>query len=542
MTALMFVATTMMAVPAKPGLKKKVTLKDGTTVELSLRGDEHFSYYTDAAGKPCKLKNGELITLTHEEVAKQWTALREQRLAIGNSSSRRAHRVGEPSTTTGTQKGLVILLQYQDVKFLNDSLTTNQIYKRFFNEEGYKEYGNEGSVRDYFKKQSYGKLDIDFDVVGPFTVSEKMEYYGKHYTDDQGTEHNDTHPAIMVAEGVDFAYKAGINFSNYDWDGDKEVDQVFVIYAGYAEAQGAAPETIWPHEWTLAAEGKTKKYNGVTINTYGCASELSENEGTELDGIGTACHEFTHCLGLPDMYDTKGDNYGMAYWDVMCAGSYNDDSHTPAGYTAYERWFSGWMEPTELKEQTSVVGMKPLVNEPEAYILYNDKNRNEYYILENRQPVSFDKGLFGHGLLIYHVDYNQSVWKNNQVNVVANHQRMVIVPADNEFNDLSALSLAGDPWPGTTMNTMLGRYTTPAATLYNENTDGSKLMNKLIDDISENTETQTVSFAVGRTEMIPPSSEETTVQASKNSFTITWPEVSGHRLRGRVEDCGTLTG
>lgn len=527
MTALMFVATTMMAVPAKPGLKKKVTLKDGTTVELSLRGDEHFSYYTDAAGKPCKLKNGELITLTHEEVAKQWTALREQRLAIGNSSSRRAHRVGEPSTTTGTQKGLVILLQYQDVKFLNDSLTTNQIYKRFFNEEGYKEYGNEGSVRDYFKKQSYGKLDIDFDVVGPFTVSEKMEYYGKHYTDDQGTEHNDTHPAIMVAEGVDFAYKAGINFSNYDWDGDKEVDQVFVIYAGYAEAQGAAPETIWPHEWTLAAEGKTKKYNGVTINTYGCASELSENEGTELDGIGTACHEFTHCLGLPDMYDTKGDNYGMAYWDVMCAGSYNDDSHTPAGYTAYERWFSGWMEPTELKEQTSVVGMKPLVNEPEAYILYNDKNRNEYYILENRQPVSFDKGLFGHGLLIYHVDYNQSVWKNNQVNVVANHQRMVIVPADNEFNDLSALSLAGDPWPGTTMNTMLGRYTTPAATLYNENTDGSKLMNKLIDDISENTETQTVSFAVGRTEMIPPSSEETTVQASKNSFTITWPEVSG---------------
>ena len=115
MTALMLIAVTMMAVPAKPGLKKKVTLKNGTTVELSLKGDEHFSYYTDAEGKPCKLKNGELIKLTREEVVKQWTALREQRLAQGNSSSRRAHRVGEPSTTTGTQKGLVILLQYQDV-------------------------------------------------------------------------------------------------------------------------------------------------------------------------------------------------------------------------------------------------------------------------------------------------------------------------------------------------------------------------------------------------------------------------------------------
>ena len=212
MTALMFIATTMMAVPAKPGLKKKVTLKNGTTVELSLKGDEHFSYYTDAAGKPCKLKNGELIRLTREEVAEQWTALREQRLAIGNSSSRRARRAGEPGTTTGNQRGLVILLQYQDVKFSNDSLTTNQIFKRFFNEEGYKEYGNEGSVRDYFKKQSYGKLNIDFDVVGPFTVSHKMEYYGKHYTDDQGNEDNDTHPAIMVAEAVDSAYQAGVDF------------------------------------------------------------------------------------------------------------------------------------------------------------------------------------------------------------------------------------------------------------------------------------------------------------------------------------------
>ena len=111
MTALMFVATTMMAVPAKPGLKKKVTLKDGTTVELSLKGDEHFSYYTDAAGKPCKLKNGELIRLTREEVAEQWTALREQRLAIGNSSRRRARSAGEPGTSPGAQKGTDTRLQ-----------------------------------------------------------------------------------------------------------------------------------------------------------------------------------------------------------------------------------------------------------------------------------------------------------------------------------------------------------------------------------------------------------------------------------------------
>ena len=535
----MLVTVTMMAVPAKPGMKKKVTLKNGTTVELSLRGDEHFSYYTDAAGKPCKLKNGELIRLTREEVAEQWTALKEQRLAINNTSSRRARRIGEPGTTIGNQRGLVILLQYKDVKFSNDSLTTNQIYKRSFNEEGYKEYGNEGSVRDYFKKQSYGKLDIEFDVVGPFTVSQKMEYYGKHYTDDQGNEHNDAHPAIMVAEAVDLAYKAGVDFSKYDWNDDKEVDQVFVIYAGYAESQHADPETIWPHEWVLAAEGKTKKYNGVTIDTYGCASELSGNDNPNSDfynpdkvkdGIGTACHEFTHCLGLPDMYDTSsGENYGMAYWDVMDSGSYNDNSHSPAGYTAYERWFAGWMEPTELKEQTRIEGMKPLINEPEAYILYNEKNRNEYYMLENRQPVSFDKGLSGHGLLIYHVDYSKTAWTSNQINIVANHQRMVIVPADNEFDMTSVRSLAGDPWPGTKGNTMLSNLTTPAATLYNENTDGSKLLNKQVDNIKETPtevpEVNTISFVACRPEMPVPAADEATEQVEDNKLTISWPAV-----------------
>lgn len=523
--AIMMAVTTAFAVPAKPGLKKKVTLKNGTTVELSLKGDEHFSFYSTAEGKPCLLRNGELKMLTNDEVAELWTAQKEKRLALSQSSSRRARRVGESNTTTGNHRGLVILVEFKDVKFVTPNAQT--VFQRFFNEEGYKEYGNAGSVRDYFLKQSYGQLTIDFDVVGPFAISHDMEHYGKHYVDDSGTEQHDSHPAMMVAEAVDSAYKAGVDFSKYDWNGDKEVDQVFVIYAGYAEAQGGAPETIWPHEWALAGENKTRKYNGVTINTYGCTSELMNGEGTDLDGIGTACHEFSHCLGLPDMYDTNGQvNYGMAYWDVMNGGSYNDDSHTPAGYTAYERWFSKWMEPTELKEMTRINGMKPLQEKAEAYILYNEGNKNEYYILENRQPVGFDKGLYGHGLLIYHVDYDESVWKSNKVNVSADHQRMVIVPADNNFT-YSLKGFAGDPWPGTSGNTMLSNLTEPAATVYNKNTDGTKFLNKAIDNITEDEGAMTVSFVACRPEMPVPDAEEAGVQSEGNSFTISWPAVAG---------------
>ncbi len=530
----MFVATTMMAVPAKPGVKKIVTLKNGSTVELTLRGDEHFSFYTDAEGKPCQVVNGQLKMMAQDEASKIWKARRAERLEkIEQIAPHRASGVSRRATE-GIKKGIVILVEFTDAKFTIEN--PQSAYTRFFNEEGYNEGGMAGSVRDYFLRQSYEKLQIDFDVFGPYTLSREMAYYGKPIKklNEKGEweiETNDTIPDVMIREAVDAAEKDGVNFSKYSWYNNKIVDQVFVIYAGYAQAQGADENTIWPHRWALWNNKRDLRiaYDGCTINNYACAAELKgdgKNNTGHMDGIGTACHEFGHCLGLPDMYDTKGDNFGMSYWDVMDQGSYNDDSRTPAGYTSYERWFSGWLTPTEIKETKRVTDMKPIATNKEAYVLYNDKNKDEYYLLENRQPVGFDAKLHGHGLLILHVDYNGDAWSGNTVNVDANHQRVTIIPADNELTTGRG-GLAGDPWPGITMNTLLGHYTTPAATLYNENTDGTKLMNKLIDDISENTETQSVSFAVGRTEMIPPSSEETTVQASKNSFTITWPEVSG---------------
>ena len=546
MTALMLVTVTMMAVPAKPGLKKKVTLKDGTTVELSLRGDEHFSFYTDANNQPCLLNDGKLKMLTNEEVSEMWTANKKQRIEkAGQEMLRRAaRRAGKPSSTnTGTQRGLVILVEFKDVKFVTEN--PQPTFQRFFNEVGYNEDGMAGSVKDYFKKQSYNQLTIDFDVVGPFTTANDMEYYGAHYTDDSGNDQNDIHPVLMVREAVDAAHEAGVDFSKYDWDKDGNVDQVFVIYAGYSEAQGGAKESIWPHEWSLSAESKRVKYDGVWINTYGCAAELRGNDNPDSpsynpdkakDGIGTACHEFSHCLGLPDMYDTDySGGYGTGSWDVMNGGSYLDNSRTPAGYTSYERWFSGWMEPIEIKEMTQITGMKPLATHAEAYVLYNEGRKKditgEYYLLENRQPVDFDSKLYGHGMLILHVDYNESAWTSNKVNDDVNHQRCTIIPADNQFAQIYYNDIAGDPWPGVTGNTLLNNYSTPAATVFSKNSDGQKFMNKQIDSITENptevSNVNTISFVACRPEIPAPASDEATEQVVGNSVTISWPQVEG---------------
>ena len=510
------------AVPAYPG-KLTVTLSNGKQVVLTHRGDEHFSFFTDEEGNAYRRAANKIgfEQISMEEVRNIW----QPRMARANKarSARATKRVGTPlGDLTGKKKGLVILMQFDDYSFATEN--AKAVFHDFFNKTGYTDYGMTGSVKDYFKAQSYNKFELDFDVVGPYTAAHSMVYYGAH----NGSSH-DTRPWELIKEGCEQA-DAEVDFADYDWDGDGEVNQVFVIYAGYGEnsdltADNKFANCIWPHEYNLKYAGIDLKLDGKTISTYACGCELKGTEGADLDGIGTACHEFSHCLGLPDFYDTSGNNFGMSTWDVMDQGCYNNDSSTPSGYTSYERMFAGWLTPTELNTMTRVEGMKPLADSPEAYILYNENNRNEYYLLENRQLVGFDAGLYGHGLLVLHVDYDEETWHNNSVNVNSSHQRLTIIPADDKLVR-TGTSLAGDPFPGTMGVTELTNYSTPAATLFNANTDGSNLMSKPIDNIKES-DKGLISFVACRPELAIPVPGENKPIEGEASMTLSWSAVSG---------------
>ena len=459
-----------MAVPAKRGIWKNLTLKDGSQVTATLTGDEHVNYYLTNDGKAIQRIDEEYQFVDRASLEVE----RQQRVAERNCA-RAARRVGTAPEGgyKGQKKGLVILVQFTDVKFTYDRAT----FEDYFNKVGYSNYGMHGSVHDYFYEQSYGQFDLEFDVVGPVSVTSKASYYS---TDNKRV-------AGMVntlCKNVDDQ----VDFSKYDWDGDGTVDQVYVIYAGWGAAQGAE-NTIWPHEWTVRASGsqyQTKE--GVLIDTYGISCELMGSSGTNIDGIGTSCHEFSHCLGLPDFYDTRdnGTNFGMHVWSLMDYGCYNGDNNgqCPSGYTAYERWFAGWLEPTELNSSCQIANMPAIETNPVAYIMYNEKEKNEYYLLANHQQTGFDESQFGHGLLVLHVDYDASAWSGNTVNNTSGHERMTIIPADN-VRKTSAASLAGDPFPGTRNMSELTDDSTPAATLYNENLDGTKLMGKPLTGIVE---------------------------------------------------------
>lgn len=537
---LAMMATLLVAIPAR---KKPFTLTqvDGSTMTVRLVGDETMHYYTTLDGTPLvKDTNGMYRPATYFET-QNIKAKHAQRIMKRNAArARRTAARRAKGTYTGEKRGLVILVNFKDVKM--KSTSTVAAFNDLFNQEGYNKNDHIGSVRDYFLAQSYGQLTIDFDVVGPYTLSQNMKYYGEDDVDEEGEviEGADLHPAEMIIEALKKA-NADVNFKDYDWDGDGEVDQVYVIYAGYNQAHGAESNTIWPHEWTLQdaqayGDGTgTLLLDGVRLNTYACSSELIDITGSNITTIGTAVHEFSHCLGLPDFYDTDSQtNFGMNTWSVMDSGSYNGEGEwgeVPAGYTSYERMFAGWLTPVELNSPCIINDMKPISETPEAYIIYNDKNKDEYYLLENRQPEGFDSYLYGHGMLVVHVDYDKQAWEQNSVNNTASHQRCTIIPADNQFMTGSyngqkyatSDDLAGDPYPGTSKNKSLTDTSKPAATLYNANTDGSKYMGKPIENITESNGLISFTFMGGMTIDAPTLLAETDV--TSNAFTANWQTV-----------------
>lgn len=497
--ALAVLALTASAVPAKPGLFRTLTLSDGTTVKAQLVGDEHGHYWLSADGRAYQQVDGMAYfsEVSIETLKVKAQARRSQANARRAKRLEAPRRIGEVGNYIGKKKGIIILVNFSNVAFQNDN--DNALFQRIANEKDFS-YGDfKGSMYDYFYAQSEGKFELTFDVVGPVTVSNTQSYYGSN--DSQG---NDKHPAEMVIEALKLV-DLQVNFADYDWDGDGKVDQVYVVYAGKGEADGGAANTIWPHEWELSSAADygdgsgAQTLDGVKIDTYACGGEL--NGSGNIDGIGTMCHEFSHCLGYPDFYDTDySGGQGMGYWDLMDGGSYNGDGYQPAGYTSYERWMAGWKEPVELTTTTQVANMKALQDGGEAYIVYNNGNRNEYFLLENRQFTGWDASLPGEGLLILHVDYSASAWAGNTPNDTPSHQRMTWIPADNEYQYTtyqgtkyySFDGMANDPFPYGNVNTF-NKSTTPAAKFFNKNSDGTYYLDSSIEEITQNAD-GTISF------------------------------------------------
>lgn len=479
------------AVPAKK-LQKVITLTNGTQVSVELRGDEYLSWWEGTDGTAYRATADDTVFEAFDlEAQKPAAAARRARTEQGRVA--RLARVknslkgaddkmrglgGDHITYKGVKKGLVVLVDFKNKKFADGH--DLEYYKNVINGKDFsdEEEGYVGSVRDYFLAQSNGQFELDFDVVGPVTMSNNYGYYGG-----DGAYQKDEKVYEMIKEACD-GIQDKVNLKDYDWDGDGEADQVFFLYAGLGQASGGSHSTIWPHESELRYwPCGVLSYSTGKINTYACANELQpETQGSSRyisAGIGTICHEFSHCLGFADMYDTTGGGgYGMSVFDVMDQGSYNGNGFVPCNYTAFERIYAGWVEAIELIDPATVKDMKSVSDYGRPFIMYNYKNTNEYFLMENRQNTGWDKGLYGsNGLLIVHVNYVPSRWANNSVNSSAEKiQCCTVVNADGSREN-TQYSLQGDLYPyevkGVTMNDEFTDESEPAAKLYTKNSDNS---------------------------------------------------------------------
>ncbi len=422
--AMLFISMRTIAAPAYPGGIVK-TQPDGSTITVFMHGDEYFHYFTTADG-----------THVEQNAEGYFVPVDEEAFAVRRAAGekRRAARSVQPNKTATAvnlaPRGLVILANFSD-KTMQAS-NTQTAFHNMLNADTYTDNGAYGSARRYFKEQSYGKYIPDFDVVGPVTAPNTMAYYGGNDAD--GNDQN----AELLIRDVCQLVDDEVDFSNYDADNDGKVDFVFVVYAGYGEAEGGGDNTIWPHQWDLGSAGVYLTLDGKRVYSYACSSELAYSTKKRA-GIGTFCHEFSHVLGLRDLYPTDGGSHKtQGDWDIMSSGNYNNDGNTPPSYSAYERFMLGWLTPTILNEATTTT-LHDIQSNEEAYIITStgahnlkgaDPNPISFFLLENRQKTAWDQYLPGHGMLITKVNYSYSKWYNNTVNNTASSQGVDLIEAD----------------------------------------------------------------------------------------------------------------
>ena len=480
----------------------QVRQADGSVVTVILRGDEHINWYTTLDGVLLVQggdnnyyigkveKSGNLIAtkqLAHEAHTRSQAELnliakqdKEKFFAYVNKIAEESENAYDNSPLTrgpiidsgyggvpyfphtGSPKALVILAEFQDTTFtIQDTkkVFTNYLMNEdHFSDKRYNQDQNYKGVRGYFKDCSYGKFTPVFDVVGPIKLPKAHAVYGA------GNDRMD----LLLADAC-AAVDGMVNFADYDANNDGIVDLVYVIYAGHsANTSGNKDTNIWPKSGTITI---SNKFDGKSIRRYGVSNELNGSEKTsknnkKINGIGLFCHEFSHTLGLPDIYayntDAENqDNQGMEYWDIMDGGTGIRGGRVPASYLAWEREVMGWMNIDELKNDITINNLKSIDNGGKAYKIVNPKNSNEYIVLQSIQKGAWNQSwgdnTYGKGLFAYRISY-----KSGKVNIfdypnnLKGKPRVIPIPADGKILaaanaggklNVYTAQLNGDPYP-----------------------------------------------------------------------------------------------
>ncbi len=445
-SGLIFWCVLSFAGPADTSLHS-YTQPDGSTVYYYLHGDEHLNWMTT--------ENGDVIEIGPDGYVRPGampSSSEFDRAAISRRNISVRPRTG---TQTGTRHFLVVLVDYPDCPFI----TTNEQFEEFFNGNG---AGSTASVQTYYNEQSDGKFTPIFDIYGPVTVSNNRATYRENAKG-------------ALAEAIGQLVDAGtLNLSDYissHWYNlEYYIEDVIMIFAGHSRASGDS-DGIWP---SMISSGTVYNKGKNYVKKFCTAPELQGSSGTNMAGIGHVCHEFGHCMGLPDFYDTNSSahpgnvTHACMDYSLMGSGSYNNYSKTPPPLSMYEKSVCGWADMGDIPEISSSgnltlheIGQGS--GKTRAYIIPTDKS-GEVFICEYHSANSgvnkWGAGLQRGGLLVYHLDGSDrevsqdgetetaAEWlKYGKINNNGSHPLFYLISSGNPSN-LKATDGQQIPFPG----------------------------------------------------------------------------------------------
>lgn len=353
-----------------------------------------------------------------------------------------------------------------------------------------------GTLTDYYTEVSYKFLTVTGQVVPWQTLSQP----GTHYEGADFRKGRKTFPCKglcknariqeLVKEALALADSL-IDFRQMDQSGpdgipDGFVDAVALVHpergseCGPDEnGQDESAHNIWSHQSTLAEPFVTadKREDGepVRIKSFFIVPALScRRPDAQQIEIGVFAHEFGHSLGLPDLYDTDetdGASDGVGNWCLMGTGAWGGDGRSPERPTHLSAWAKshlGWIFPVKV---ASIPQFQPalVTNSETAFLAYKlPIDRNEYYLVENRQQIGYDVRLPGSGLLIWKINAStvKSGLATNRVNADEDRKGVELVQADNlnQLNEVrSEKADNGDIFPGSTDKRLFHNRSRPAS-------------------------------------------------------------------------------
>ncbi len=290
-----------------------------------------------------------------------------------------------PRGISGKHRVVFIMVEFADRKF---PANRNKEYYRklIFSKKG-------KSMRTFYRQNSYGKFDIEGEVYGLFTINEPVKNY--HYK--PGMPYGLAKMKKLIQQTLRLSHKK-VNYKKYDRldkyhskKPDRVIDHFGIIYPG-------TYDDIWPHRWGGVTMGQVAD---VRVEGY-----FIQNTSSHL---GTFIHEFGHDLGLPDLYDTDYSSYGIGKWGVMALGSWADGGKTPIQMCAWSKMQLGWLTPRIISRSKRSLNLKTSSKKPVAFkVPIGSIASKEYFLIENRQRLGYDKFLPDTGVLIWHVDETQS--------------------------------------------------------------------------------------------------------------------------------------